>query len=289
MKIKLLLFGCLLMAGWLKAQTTLQVVTLTQQKTASWKPGYVVEINGEKAEVVVEPATGNTITVRAELSAKHPNLDLAKADVKAWKLVVSTVGKKIYIRVYIGLPAGKPLPESNLKAKITVQIPAQCPVKLYNKFGQATLDRLQGPVALSGEFCAFTLTNLSGKIDVDSRYGNVDGHHLDGPVHIQSKRADVSLADIGGDCRVTSEYGAVRVNTGAKTGNLTVDATKSDIVLDVPAQPWHSFDLKAGYGQVLVPKNLPFTIENAQAATWQQGQNRPQVRVSTSFGKITVQ
>ena len=289
MKIKLLFSMGLLISGWAGAQTTLQVVTQTIQKTVPWKPGYEVEINGEKAEVLVEPATGNKIMVNAELIAKHPSLDSAKADVKAWKLVVSTVGKKVYIRVYIGLPAGKPLPASNLKAKITVQLPAQCPVNLRNKFGQARLDGLQGPVALDGDFCAFSLTNLGGKINVDSRYGNVDARHLDGPVNIQVKRADIALADLHGDCRVTSEYGAVRVDAGPKTGNLTVDATKSDVVLDVPAQPRHSFDLKAGYGQVSVPKNLPFTTQNAQTASWQQGQNSPLLRVSTSFGKITVQ
>ena len=289
MKINLLFIICLLSGTWVQAQTTLQVVTQTIQKTVAWKPGYELEINGEKAEVQVEPSAGSNISVHAELIAKHPSLDSAKADVKAWKLVVSTVGKKVYVRAYIGVAAGKPLPVSNLKAKITVLIPPQCPVSLRNKFGQARLDQLQGPVALDGEFCNFTLTHLSGKVEVDSRYGNVEGRHLDGPVNIQSKRADVSLADLHSDCRVTSEYGAVRVDTGSQTGNLTVEANKSDVTLDVPAQPRHSFNLKAGYGQVQVPKNLPFSTGDGQSAVWQQGQNRPMVRVSTSFGKITVQ
>lgn len=289
MKFNALLLVTLLVAVEAHAQTTLQVVTQTVQKTVQWKPGYEVEINGEKAEVLVEPASGNTITVRAELSAKHPVLDSASADVKAWKFVVSTVGKKIYIRAYIGLPASKPLPGSNLKAKIIVTLPPKCPVNLRNKFGQARLNDLQGPVALTGEFCNFTLTNLSGKIQVDSRYGDVTGQNLGGPVQVDARRADVSLSNLRQECRVHSEYGAVRVDTGKDSGSLTVDATKSDVTVNVPAQPRHNFTLSARYGQVQVPKNLPFKTETATTAGWQQGQGRPEINVTTTFGKITVE
>lgn len=289
MKIKLLLPVLFLLAGRAGAQTTLQVVTQTVQKTVAWKPGYEVEINGEKAEVLVEPADGNTVSVRAELSAKHPVLDSAKADVNAWKFVVSTVGKKIYIRAYIGLAPGQPLPVSNLKAKITVSLPKQCPVNLRNKFGQARLDGLQGPVALSGEFCNFTLTNLGGKVQVDSRYGDVTGRNLGGAVQVDAKRADVSLANLRSDCSVRSEYGAVRVDAGQDTGNLMVKATKSDVSVQVPDRLRHNIRLNAQYGQVEVAKNLPFKAESASAANWQQGQGRPEINVSTSFGKIIVE
>ncbi|MCK6693825.1 MAG: DUF4097 domain-containing protein [Thermoanaerobaculia bacterium] len=289
MKIKLLLPVMFLLVGSAGAQTTLQVVTQNVQKTVAWKPGYEVEINGEKAEVLVEPAEGNTVSVRAELSAKHPALDTAKADVNAWKFVVSTVGKKIYIRAYIGLPPGKPLPTSNLKAKITVSLPRQCPVNLRNKFGQARLDGLQGPVALSGEFCNFNLTNLGGKVQVDSRYGDVTGRNLGGAVQVDAKRADVSLANLRNDCSVRSEYGAVRVDAGQDAGNLTVKATKSDVSVQVPDRPRHNIHLNAQYGQVEVAKNLPFKAESASAAHWQQGQGRPEINVSTSFGKIVVE
>lgn len=289
MKFNTLLLVTLLVAVQAHAQTTLQVVTQTVQKTVKWKPGYEVEINGEKAEVLVEPASGNTINVRAELSAKHPVLDSASADVKAWKFVVSTVGKKIYIRAYIGLPAGKPLPVSNLKAKITVSLPPQCPVNLRNKFGQARLDGLQGAVALSGEFCAFTLSNLSGKVQIDSRYGDVTGQNLGGPVQVDARRADVSLSNLRQACRVHSEYGAVRVDAGRDSGSLTVNATKSDVTINVPAQPRHNFTLNAQYGQVQVAKNLPFKSENAGKASWQQGQGRPEINVTTTFGKIIIE
>ena len=293
MKTQILLLALLLAAGGAAAQTTLQVVTKTVQKTVSWKPGYSVEINCEKADIEVEtaPAGQNTISVKAELSARHPKLDSATLDVKAWKFVTSTVGKKIFIRAYIGLPANAALPTSNLKAKLKVTVPANCPTTLSNKFGSARLENIAAPVSLSGEFCAFTLLQLGGKVQVDSRYGNVEGKQLSGPVEVQTKRADVSLAGLNGDCKVVSEYGSVQLEAISQTGNVTVQSSKGDVTLAMPQTHHHNLDLKANHGEVTVPLGLRLDAgasgDNHQVSL-RQGDNLPRIFVETTLGNITV-
>jgi hypothetical protein len=273
------------------AQTTLQVVTKTVQKTVGWKPGYELEINGEKAEVEVTPGSGNNIVVRAELSARHPMLDTAKIDVEGWKFVVSTIGKKVYVRAYVGLPSGKRLPTSNLKAKIVIQAPPSCPVNLANKFGKAHLERLDAPIVLSGEFCSFTLLQLKGSVRVDSRYGNIEGTAIQGKVDVQSKRADVALSQIHADCAVRSEYGKVWVQPDAQTGNVWIQGTKSDVTVDLPQPPQHNVFLTAEYGNVSVPAAFQQSKsgENTNRAVLNQQGTRPVLTVETNFGSITVQ
>lgn len=289
-----LLLIMLFLSAAVSAQTTLQVVTKTIRKTAPWKPGYTLEINSEKAEIEVEtaPAGQNVITIRAELTARHPNLDSAQHDLKAWKFIVSTIGKKIYIRAYIGLPNGVPLPTSNLKAKIVVQAPAECATTLANKYGSAKLGHRKGAVRLSGEFCSFSLTEMSGSVQVDSRYGNVDGRQLSGDVDIQAKRADVALSGLSGDCIIRNEYGSVRLDAGAQTGNVSVDASKGDVTLRMPTPYYHNLDLKANYGAVKTP--FAFSLDagasvTPQSATLHQGSQRPRITVQTNIGNITVE
>lgn len=291
-KTCLLLLLLLHVAG-VAAQATLQVVTQTVQKNLRWKPGSEVEIICEKAEVEVEAIAGQQqVSVNAELSARHPRLDSAQADVKAWKFVTSTIGKKIYIRAYIGLSGGQRLPASNLKARIRVQVPAGCAVTLNNKFGKARIDKISAAVHLTGEFCAFTLRDVQGSVSVQSNYGNVDGSRLSGPVAVQSKRSDISLNGLRNDCSVRSEYGAVSVETDAQTGNLSVQATKCDVTVGTPAVPRHNFQLRARYGDVRTPPNLHFDTGGSSGdthqAALQQGAGRPQVTVETNFGKITI-
>jgi len=294
MKKLLFLLALLQCAGWATAQSTLQVVTKTEQKSIKWRPGYAVEIICEKAdiEVAAECSGDNNVFVKVEMVARHPQLDSARHDIAAWKFVTSTVGKKIYIRAYIGLPAGQSLPNSNLKVKISIQVPVQCPVTLSNKFGKARLEHLNGAIRLKGEFCNFTLIDLHGGVRLESQYGNVDGKQLTGMVDLQTKRSAISLSALKGDCSVHSEYGAVAIETSAQTGNLYIQSNKGDVTLLTGASINHNYTLTTNYGELQVPATHHFSTSsngNSKLATLQKGVGSPQVTVETTFGKITVQ
>lgn len=293
MKINVLLLSLFLFGGGIAAQTTLQVVTKTVQRNLRWKTGYAVEINCEKAEVEVDaaPANQSEVSVTAELTARHPSLDTARADLEAWKFVTSTVGKTIYIRAYIGLANNRPLPTSNLKARLVVRVPPDCALVLSNKFGKARLAKISAPVRLSGEFCAFTLSELKGSVQVESQYGNVEGAQLQGAVQVRAKRADVRLSGLQNDCSVRSEYGAVRVESSPQLGNLDVQATKSDVTVDAPPPYRHNFALRALHGQLVLPLSLqldPSAVLKDRELSLQLGANRPTFSIQTDFGKITV-
>lgn len=287
-----LLLLLLAFASQASAQTTLQVVTKTIEKTARWKPGYALEINGEKAEVEVSPGTSDAqITVRAELTAKHPSLDTAQLDVETWKFVLSTVGKKIYVRAYIGLKNGQSVPTSNLKAKIIVQAPATCPVSLANKLGRVRLENLRGPIALTGEFCHFQLANLGGDVWLDSRYGSVEGKGLSGKIALKTTRADVTLSDLRSDCSVQSQYGTITLEARPSTGNLAVQGEKSEVRLRLPDDAGHNVHLRSAYGDIAAPSQFTSfaPAENVRQANLQSGDGRPFVSIETTFGKITVE
>jgi len=286
----LLLFMLLCAAGGLTAQTTLQVATRNIRKTVAWKPGYELVINGEKAEVQVVAVDTSAVIVTAELSAKHPSLDTAGNDLNAWQFVVSTAGKKIYIRAYIGLPNGKKLPVSNMKAKIIVLAPKTCPVNLSNKFGKARLEQLQGAIALTGEFCSFQLVGLGGDVDINSQYGNIDGRQLGGKIDIQSKRADIRLEGIRADCNIRAEYGQMVLNAPDMSGNLHVVGNKSDVTLEVPAVATHNISLHSAYGSVDVPPEFDTSasaVDNPRASL-NRTSGAPTITVETTFGKIIV-
>jgi Putative adhesin len=295
MKKLLFLFALLYGVSEMAAQSTLQVVTKTVQKSIDWKPGYTVEINCEKAdvEVITAAAGSKSVSVKAEMTARHPQLDSAKYDLQAWKFVTSTVGKTIYIRAYIGLKSGQPLPNANLKVRIFVQVPDQCPVTLANKFGKALLEHLTGTVRITGEFCALTLVDLQGDVLIESQYGNVDGRQLAGKVDIQTKRATIALSELRGNCSVHSEFGAVSVSNSPQMGNLYINSNKGDVTVAMGSSPpRHNFTLSATYGELKTPSNPSFDLStngNTRQATLHQGTGRLQVTVETTLGKITIQ
>ena len=277
-------------AGGIAAQTTLQVATRNIRKTVVWKPGYELFINGEKAEVQVSPVDTGAVIVTAELSAKHPSLDTATTDLETWQFLVSTAGKKIYIRAYIGLASGKKAPLSNMKVKITVLAPKSCPVSLSNKFGKVRLEQLDGPMALTGEFCSFQLVSLSGDLEINSQYGNIEGNNLGGKIDVQSKRADIHLDGITADCTIRSEYGQIVLGASGKLGNVNVTGNKSDITVEMQSVSSHNFSLHSAYGSVTAPPGFDTSgssVDNPRAAL-QNSSGSPDIKVETTFGKIII-
>jgi Putative adhesin len=279
--------------GVAAAQTTLQVVTKTVQRSVPWKSGYSVEIIGEKSEIEVEAvnAITNEVSVKAELTARHPRLDTAKIDLEAWRFVTSIVGKTIFIRAYIGVQSGRPLPSSNLKAKVIVLVPPNCAVTLSNKYGKAQLLQIRGAVKVSGEFCSFDLKEIRGTLQVNSQYGNVMAHNIEGKVNVHSKRADVYLSGIGADCTVQSDYGSVNVETSSSAVNITIDSDKGDVTVDAPEPYEQNFDLSAKHGSLELPLSLhldPSAVVSNQSMQRKSGKHQPKIKVDTKFGKIVI-
>lgn len=281
----------LLYGGGVAAQTTLQVVTKSVQKSLPWKPGESLEITCEKAEVEVFPAPAGQqeISLKAELSAKHPLLDSAKYDLEAWQLATSTAGKRTYVRAYIGVGKGRRLPGSNMKVKITLWVPATCPTTLNNKFGKAKVEKITGALRLTGAFCAFNLSEL-GSVSVESQYGNVDARQISGSLDICTKRGDVRLRDLWGDCAIQSEFGEVRIEAGSRTGNVKVQANKSEVTVELPSAPAHDLFLTCAYGDLTLPTSPRFELDkqgNTQRAQYAK-QHPKKVTVDAKFGKLTL-
>lgn len=278
-------------SGRAYAQVTLQVVSKNIEKTVLWKPGMELIVNGEKADITVVPTDSAVVSVSAELSAKHPDLDTAQADVETWQFVISTVGKKIYLRTYVGVQAGKRAPVSNMRAHILIRSPRLCPVNLSNKFGRAKLEHLDSPVALSGYFCRFDLYALSGELRIESEHGPVNGRDLKGSLDIKGKRADVTLRNTAGDCSILAEYGSVNLRTDQQTGSVRITGQMTNITLNDPEANTHHYRLKTRYGNMDVPDKFDKSgsTDKELQATYQTKANSPTIDVDTSFGHIKVE
>lgn len=285
----LLLTGCGL--GRTLAQTTLQVVSKYIEKTVPWKQGMELIVNGEKADVTVVPTDSDIVSVSAELSAKHPSLDTAQTDVGTWQLVVNTVGKKIYLRAYVGVQAGKRAPVSNMRAIIQISAPRQCPVNLSNRFGKAKLEHLEAPVSLSGYFCRFDLYALHGKLQIESEHGPIEGRELKGAVDIKGKRADVTLYNPVGDCVLKTEYGTVNLHTDQQSGSVRVSGQMTNITLNGLDTIAHNYRLITHFGNLVAPESFDRTgsVDNELHAAYQSKPNSPTIEVETTLGHIKVE
>jgi Putative adhesin len=256
--IKYCLFLALILRGSLSvAQTTLQVVTKTVEKTMAYKPGFSLNIDAEKAEITVKAnPNAKEISVKIDLISKNPNLQDAKKDIDAIKYVAENQGKTVYLRNYIGIEKGSAKPTSDLKTRYTIEVPAEMSVSIKNNFGKLNVSGLRNKVMLITEFCKTILTDIKGEMFINTRLGDIDGRGLEGKISVQSNRSDLFLSMSKGECAITAQFGKINIETDKTFTQLSIKADKAEVHFLPPPATAINYDLEAEYGKVILPQKL---------------------------------
>lgn len=286
--------AAIFLVGKIEAQNAFQVVTKTIEKTIPYKNGYEVNIEGEKAEILVETWNKNEVKVLLELVSKNTNKKTAEKDLGRMNYSTEQHGNKIYFRNYIETTSSSKLPESDLKAIYTITLPADCPVYLKNNFGLTQVSNLTKALKIQSEFSKITLDNLRGKIGINTRFGDVEGRQIDGDVSINSRRSNLTLYDIKGNWNITAQYGILKffTNPSPELLSLNIEGQKSDVYFFDPKPNAYGYTLTAHYGNITVPNDLKFNyLENTdqlKKAIFSSKIGSSNISIKISFGDITI-
>lgn len=275
------------------AQTTqqLHLITKTMEKSFTYQDGYEVNIEGEKADVFIDTWDKKEISIKLELSARHPDKAIAEADLEKIKYIAKRVKNKIYLRNYISEGEGIEAPTSNLDAQYTIYVPEECPVYLKNYFGVSNVSNLTNQFRFFGEFSQVGMKNMSGNLDLTSRFGDINGKVLNGIVSVDSRRSDITLEQIQGSYNIKAEYGVVRILSGQGLLDLNIDADKSDVYLFDKKLLDYGYVLNTQHGEVRFPSDLKLEfIENSDEVKklqfTPQQEFYPSVSISVTFGDV---
>ena len=271
--------------------TDLHIITKRLEKTFAYQAGYEVNIEGEKADVLVESWDKPQISVRLELEARHPDKATAEAALEKIRYLAQRVKNIIYLRNYIAINEGEAKPKSNLHARYVITVPKDCPVYLKNHFGEATVSNLTKSFRFFGEFSKIGLENVQGNIDLRSRFGDIFGKFLDGNVSITSRRSDITLEEIKGRFDIQSQYGMVSILSVAGLLDLNIQAEKGDVYLFDPKLRDYAYTLTARHGQVNYPGDLGLELlsEQQDLKKMEFKPNReyyPSITISITFGDV---
>ncbi len=276
----------------LQSQEVLDVVTKKVEKTLDFLNDYKLNIEGEKADVLVNTWNESKVKVELVLVSKHSDLEIAKKDLEVIKYIIERRGKIIFIQNTMEIGAGEEKPRSSLHAHYVITIPEQCPLNLKNHFGNADINDLKKQVIINSEYCKIKLTNIEGDISIETRFGDVIGVGLAGKVNILAARSDITLTRLKGSIDIQAKYGLIKIDADKSLIDLNIVAEKSDIMFLNPATETYSFNLTAYYGKINVPENMEFDFKEKtptiNKAELRLPVNEGQVSIQTSFGNIVI-
>ena len=271
----------------------LQVVTKRIEKTFPYRPGFDLNIEGEKAEVIIQSSGAMEIQVTMELIARHPERRIAERDLQHMKFQVEQIDERIFLRNYLSPAEGSPAPESAYDARYLITVPPDCPVYLKNEYGEASIADLTNSLRVNSSFTRLGLQDLGGNIDLRTRFGDLEARRIDGQVRINARRSDVTLEDISGDFDIAAQYGLLRIMADQRLLRLRLDAEQSEVFLTSTTPEQFAYELEAHHSEVRLPANMAFTWTSntdalKQASFTPQQEFYPSFRITIRFSELTV-
>ena len=277
---------------FLTAQTTLQVVTKSVEKTLLAPVGTLLSLDAEKADVTLRTdSRSREVKIKIELTARHPQLDVAKHDLHALKIVTEKMSNTIYIRNYIAIAKGTAKPAADLRARYTITLPPDLSITLKNTFGKLNAADLTNQLDVTAEFCKIQLSNIKGTTTLNTRFGDIEATQLDGKTTITSLRTDISLNILRGVCEMKAQFGKIKIRADRALSSLSINAEKADVTFDPPdGNPRFGYNLNAEYGTVTTPPkfNFKYLEKSKQREKVQLLGNAVAVTIQTTFGQIVI-
>jgi hypothetical protein len=277
-------------SGFMWGQNTREVVTKTIEDTYPYRAGKELAVEGEKAEIFVETWDKEQIRIKVVLTARHPKLEQAQADLENLQYISEVAGQKIFIKNK--RTNAEVQPESELSVEYFITLPEACPVYLKSYFGGATISNLRNQLRINGAYSAINIDNVQGLLDIRTRFGDITGERIDGNVVINSRRSDINLLDVGGTFTINAQYGELRLSPNLQMRDLRINADKSDVYIFEPiGGEGLAYELALNNGEVKLPNDrsiveLERTTELRRVAIRPNRERLGTITASVTFGDL---
>jgi putative adhesin len=171
----------LLVVSAATAGCDLALADFKQKETAEWRksyelsPGGHLEISNVNGKIDVEPATGNTVEIVAEKSARGASSEAAKEALRLIEIVETVSPSSIRIETKMQRTGGVFNHGGNTQVHYTVKVPASAEVKFTTVNG------------------GIELTGMAGRVKAETTNGGVKAHGVSGPIEASTTNGGVEV------------------------------------------------------------------------------------------------
>lgn len=275
------------------SQEEIKIATKQYSESFKYKKSTSIEINGERADINVQGAEVEEITIEAKVVSKNSSRREAEEDLGNMNVLLEKIGKTIYIRNYISIKANEEKPSSNIKVIFEVKVPMGCDVVVNNSFGEVQLSNLNGNINVDTKYTKINMAYLGGLGKVKSLLGDVNIHSSFGEYKLIMNRADLLMENTDGSFDIESKYGAVQIAIKPELENLVVKGETVDVVLLVDDISASYYNLSSSNGKIQIDESLNLNHRISKNNEVQKIElNREidcsKLDINTEFGTITL-
>jgi len=268
------------------SQTQVEVITKTVKDRLDYVAGYTVEVEGKSANITILSWEKSQIVVEMKLISKGLTREIAEKELAFQKYVIDEVNETFVIRNYLLLPRGLEKLTTIQETEMTIYLPAEVNVTVNNLFGNTTLSDFSGKLEIDSQYGEVRLAKTSGTVRVKSVFGDLFVDDFEGALIADLEHTVSQIDRFSGNAYIKSQLGDVRFVDIEQVTRLKVIAEKSDIRLaflqwDLNAYYWQ---LKTKYGEIAFPR------QQAEEKKISLGNEKnPTIELFSDFGTITIE
>lgn len=273
---------------------TMQVVTKRIEKEFSYRDGYEVNVDGQRAEVRIETWGKPSIKIQIDLVAKNTNKEQAEKDLEKMSYNVQKEKNKIYLGNYLNVPEGAPELQSQLKAVYVIMLPEACPIYIKNNYGFTDVKNLMSNLRLNSRFSRIDLDNVKGNIDINTTFGDLIANKLDGNIKVASRRSDLTMKQMKGKYNIEAQYGILNFFATDQLLDFNLNADKATVFFHNANSNALAYNLSVKNGKVDYPNELKFKLLDMKDTGIKKVTFRPNkeyspvISISITFGDLYI-
>lgn len=287
----ILLFFILIMANTAIAQTTLEVVTKTIEKSIAFKPGENILLLGENATINISTWAKDEVKIKIKLISKNRIKNVAVADQANIKHLIEKKGSTVYLRNYFVVQQSGSS-GSILKVEYELTVPSKSNCVIKNSLGNITIDGVEGKMDIEEKFGNLNLTNCKGNISVKLNLGDMKADNLSGVISLLGTSANFNIINLSGQNTFDISNGDLFVQPLASISTLNVKAKNGEVTCSSKSITEFGYDFSSSYGEVKTPEFFKTKVKSEKTKTtfvYLEGiSKKPILKIKVEFGNINL-
>ena len=270
------------------AQNTVQVYTKTISKNLNYKPGEVLEIAAEKADINISGWNRDYISVEVKLISKHARREIAKKELDYLKFNASYETDRHILKNHFLADDNFRKVRGRLLIHYQIRMPTNAPVVVNNLYGKVTVEGLKNTLNFRTRFVELHIKNCEGESTVESFFGNVLIDESSGNLTCNLKKADMELSGFDGDVKIEGNYGEIHIES-EKLASLTLNGNRTRVNMLTANLQSYNYDLYTSFSEIKLPETVINDVDR-QKETFKKifQPKNPLITIHTTYSPIDI-
>ncbi len=225
-----ILFFCVSLLS-VESKDVLKVYNRVLDKEYRFANEFLLDITAEKAIVNIRTIKGNTLVLHLEQIVKNQDANEAKKELEYLHFVERKERQRLYLHNYVQLPNGTAGMTSIVNNIYTIDVPENCHLKIKNELGNVTVIGVRTSSRFDLNYCELKLTDVKGKVYVDSRVGDVRLNDCEVEGEFITENVSMKLQYCKGSFDFTSKFGQISCIMSEQISLLNAEIEQCDITL----------------------------------------------------------